>query len=206
MSVIFRRRQLGYSCKVQGSPLPGIELRIIAIGGNEVLQGGQEGEILVRGPTLMPHYVGMRREDSFDPDGWFHSGDIGFIDVNGYLHWTGRIKQMIKTGGANVSPSEIESAAASFGMLKLCRALGIPDHRLGEKIVLCAVLEEGADADETAIRSMLRDKLAAYKVPKSVLFFAIEDYPLTPSGKVKDAELRALAAARLGAHAEPHAT
>ena len=158
---------------------------------------GGEGEILVRGPTLMPHYTGMRREDSFDAEGFFHTGDTGFIDADGFLHWTGRIKNMVKTGGANVASGEVEAAATALGTLKLCRVIGMPDKRLGEMVVLCAVKEEGAATDEERVRGALREKLAAYKVPKRVLFFEIEDYPLTASGKVKDKELRELAAARL---------
>jgi acyl-CoA synthetase (AMP-forming)/AMP-acid ligase II len=181
-----------------GLPLPGIDIRIIAFESAESLPVGQEGEICVRGPTLMPHYVGMRREDSFDQEGFFHSGDTGFVDADGFLHWTGRIKNMVKTGGANVASGEVEGVAAALGTLKLCRVIGMPDPRLGEMVVLCAVREEGRQTDEATVRAALREKLAAYKVPKRVLFFEIDDYPLTASGKVKDKELRELAAARLG--------
>jgi acyl-CoA synthetase (AMP-forming)/AMP-acid ligase II len=180
-----------------GKPLPGIELRIVDVDGGRALEPGAEGEILVRGPTMMPHYVGMRREDSYDAEGFFHTGDIGFVDGEGYLHWTGRIKNMVKTGGANVASGEVEAAAAALGTLKLCRVIGMPDKRLGEMVVLCAVKEEGADTDEPSVRAALREKLAAYKVPRRVLFFAIDDYPLTASGKVKDKDLRELVAARM---------
>ena len=163
------------------------------------LEPGGEGEICVRGPTLMPHYVGMRREDSFDDEGFFHTGDTGFVDADGYLHWTGRIKNMVKTGGANVASGEVEAVAAALGTLKLCRVIGMPDRRLGEMVVLCAVKEEGRDTTEDEVRAAMREKLAAYKVPRRVLFFAIEDYPLTSTGKVKDQELRELAAAEMAA-------
>ncbi len=180
-----------------GRPLPGIELRIADFATGAVLEAGGEGEICVRGPTMMPHYVGMRREDSFDDEGFFHSGDTGFVDPEGYLHWTGRIKNMVKTGGANVASGEVEAVAAALGSLKLCRVIGMPDRRLGEMVVLCAVREDGSDISEDAVRAAMREKLAAYKVPRRVLFFAIEDYPLTASGKVRDADLRELAAARM---------
>jgi acyl-CoA synthetase (AMP-forming)/AMP-acid ligase II len=180
-----------------GLPLPGVELRIADITDGSPVGPGVEGEICARGAILMAHYAGMRREESFDPDGFFHTGDLGFVDEDGHLHWTGRIKDMIKTGGANVAPCEIEEAATAIGSLKLCRALGVPDSRLGEMIVLCAVRHDGADICEDRITAALRAKLAAYKVPRRVLFFAIEDYPLTASGKVKDKELQQLALARL---------
>ena len=180
-----------------GKPLPGIELRIIDVDDGTVAPVGAPGEILVRGATLMPHYVGARREDSFDAEGFFHTGDTGFVDADGYLHWTGRITSMIKTGGANVAAGEVEEAANALGSLKLCRAIGMPDKRLGEMVVLCAIREDGADIDEERVRAALRQTLAAYKVPRRVLFFATEDYPLTASGKVKDKELRELVAERL---------
>jgi fatty-acyl-CoA synthase len=180
-----------------GKPLPGIELRIIDFENGHLLDAGQEGEILVRGTTMMPHYAGSRREESYDDESYFHTGDTGFIDTDGFLHWTGRIKNMVKTGGANVSSGEVEAAATALGTLKLCRVIGMPDKRLGEMVLLCAVKEDGADVDEDQVRAALRVKLAAYKVPRRVLFFATEDYPLTASGKVKDKELRELAAARL---------
>jgi fatty-acyl-CoA synthase len=180
-----------------GKPLPGIELRIIDFENGHLLDAGQEGEILVRGTTMMPHYAGSRREESYDDESFFHTGDTGFIDSDGFLHWTGRIKNMVKTGGANVSSGEVEAAATALGTLKLCRVIGMPDKRLGEMVLLCAVKEDGADVDEDQVRAALRVKLAAYKVPRRVLFFATEDYPLTASGKVKDKELRELAAARL---------
>jgi acyl-CoA synthetase (AMP-forming)/AMP-acid ligase II len=180
-----------------GLPLPGVELRIASLTDGSKLGAGEEGEICARGPILMAQYVGMRREASFDPDGYFHTGDLGFIDEEGHLHWTGRVKDLIKTAGANVAPSEIEEAAAAIASLKLCRAIGVPDKRLGEMIVLCAVRQEGADVCEEGVTAALRTRLASYKVPRRVLFFAIEDYPLTASGKVRDKDLQQLAAARL---------
>jgi acyl-CoA synthetase (AMP-forming)/AMP-acid ligase II len=184
-----------------GLPLPGVELRIAAVEDGHPLGPNAVGEICARGPTLMPHYVGVSREDSFDADGFFHTGDLGFVDDEGHLHWTGRIKDMIKTGGANVAPSEIEEAAKALGSLKLCRAIGVADKRLGELVLLCAVREEGSAIGEEDVRSALRKRMAAYKVPRRVLFFKIEDYPLTASGKVRDDALRQLAAQRL--HAVP---
>lgn len=189
---------LAVARKNAGLPLPGVELRIACLEDGRPLPVGAEGEICARGPLMMSHYVGMRREDSFDADGFFHTGDRGFVDEGGYLHWTGRIKDMIKTAGANVAPSEIEQAAAAMGSLKLCRAIGMPDARLGEIVLLCAVREEGSEVGEDEIRANLRARLAGYKVPRRVLFFEIEDYPLTASGKVRDDDLRELVAARLG--------
>ena len=189
--------------KNSGRPLPGVQLRIVDFETGASLPAGGEGEICVRGPTMMERYVGFAREECFDADGFFHSGDTGFIDGEGYLHWTGRIKNMVKTGGANVASGEVEAAATALGTLKLCRVIGMPDRRLGEMVVLCAVKADGVETTEDEVRAAIRQRLAAYKTPKRVLFFSIEDYPLTASGKVKDKELRELVAARTAPSPEP---
>jgi fatty-acyl-CoA synthase len=179
-----------------GLPLPGMEVAIVNPDTGAMLGAGQAGEIVARGTMMMAHYLGMLREESFDAKGYFHTGDLGFIDPAGHLHWTGRLKDMIKTAGANVAPSEIEEAAGAIGAVSLCRALGVADQRLGEMIVLCVVPEEGGQLREEDVRHALRETLASYKVPRRVLFFAREDFPLTASGKVRDDVLRKLAAAR----------
>ena len=131
--------------------------------------------------------------------GYFHTGDGGFVDAEGYLHWTGRISTMIKTGGANVSPLEIEDTLASYAPLRLATVVGLPHPSLDEVVVLCAVRREvdAPPASEDEIRAYLRSKLAAYKVPKRVLFFDADELAYTGSQKVQLAPLRAKALERL---------
>ena len=88
--------------------MPGNELRIVDPDTGRILGPNEDGEFTVRGPTLMDHYVKVNREDCFDRDGFFHTGDIGFYDTDGFVHFTGRRTEMIKTAGANVSPAELE--------------------------------------------------------------------------------------------------
>jgi fatty-acyl-CoA synthase len=181
-----------------GRLLPGNELRIVDPDSGRVLGPGESGELAVRGPTLMEHYVGRTPGQCFDSDGFFRTGDAGWFDDAGYLHWTGRRSEMIKTGGANVSPAEIEVALRAFGPVKLARVLGRPDARLGELVVLCVILREGASATAEDIRSFLRDRLAPYKVPKEILFMSDGEVPMTASDtKVRDDELRRLVDERL---------
>jgi fatty-acyl-CoA synthase len=105
---------------------------------------------------------------------------------------------MIKTGGANVSPAEIEVQMRACPDVRLARVLGIPDERLEQIAVLCVELTEGADTDADSLRAFLRQRLAAYKVPKQVLIFEGGQIPLTASGtKVRDDELRRLVMTRL---------
>ena len=169
-----------------GRLLPGNEVRVV------------DGELLVKGPTLMQHYVGMTPEECFDDDGFFPTGDGGFVDDDGYLHWTGRRTEMIKTGGANVSPAELEVALRACQPVKLARVIGVPDPRLDQIVVVCVTLKDGAEATEDDIKAFLRERVASYKVPKRVLFFADGEIPMTGSDtKVRDAELMALVEGQL---------
>jgi acyl-CoA synthetase (AMP-forming)/AMP-acid ligase II len=186
-----------------GRLLPGYELRIVDPDTGAILGPNEDGEFAIRSPTLMDHYVKVNREDCFDADGFFHTGDAGFYDDDGYVHFTGRRTEMIKTGGANVSPAELEVQLRACEPVKLARVVGIPDPRLDQIVVLAVTLKEGADATEDEIRSFLRERVAAYKVPKQVLFFADGEIPMTRSEtKVRDPELLALVEARLKGKAE----
>lgn len=185
---------------------PGGRLRVVDPATGDSLGPGQDGELTVAGPTLMLHYVGRSPEECFDAAGFFHTGDAGHYDEEGYLHWTGRMTEMIKTAGANVSPAELEVQLRACPPVKLARVLGLPDPRLGQVVVLCAVLKEGASATEEEIRAFLAERVASYKVPRKVLFFADGEIPMTGSdNKVRDAELIELVQGRL-AQADPQST
>ena len=186
-----------------GTVLPGAVVRIVDPETGAVLGIGDEGEIAVGGATLMEHYLGKTRAQCFDAAGYFRSGDVGFLDARGCLHWTGRRSEMIKTGGANVSPAELEVQLRAYPPVKLARVLGIPDPRLEQLVVLCVVLKEGAVATAAELQDFLRARVSSYKVPKRVLFFADGEIPMTASAtKVKDAELRELVLARLHTNGE----
>lgn len=183
-----------------GALLPGVELRVVDWETGRPLGVGEEGELCVAGATLMLGYLGRPPEDCVDDDGFFHTGDAGHVAEDETVHWSGRRTEMIKTGGANVSPAEVEVALRACPPVKLSRVVGVPDARLDELVVACIVLREGEQATEDDVRSFLRDRLAAYKVPKHVLFFEADEMPMTSSeAKVRDDALLALVHARLGA-------
>lgn len=185
-----------------GRLLPGGRLRVVDPDTGTPLGAGGQGELTVAGPTLMEHYVGRRPEECFDSEGFFHTGDAGFYDEDGFVHWTGRMTEMIKTGGANVSPAELEVQLRACPPVKLARVIGVPDARLGQMVVLCAVLKDGARATEEDIRSFLAGRVASYKIPKRVLFFGEGEIPMTGSdNKVRDAELARLVDSRLAGEA-----
>lgn len=182
-----------------GVPLPGNTIRIIDPMSGRVLPRNEAGEIAVKGPTLMLGYLRVAAEEVFDAEGFFWTGDGGFVDSDGRLHWQGRLNDIIKTGGANVSPPEIDAVLAGCPGVKIAATVGIPHDTLGEMVVACIVPEPGATLDESDVRAFVAKRLSSYKVPRRVLFMQESDLALTGSNKVKLAPLRELAARRLAA-------
>jgi fatty-acyl-CoA synthase len=144
-------------------------------------------------------YLRVAVEDTFDETGFFRTGDSGFIDEQGRLHWLGRLNDIIKTGGANVSPLEIDAVLLDCPGVKIAATVGVPHDTLGEMVVACIVPQAGASVDESTVRAFLAKRLSSYKVPRRVLFVLESDLTLTGSNKVKTAPLRELASQRLAA-------
>lgn len=180
-----------------GIALPGMTIKIVDALTGTLTARGTRGEICVKGATLMLGYLGVRREETFDADGYFHTGDGGYLDETGRLYWEGRLTDIIKTGGANVSPLEVDAALIDHPGVKVTRTVGVAHPTLGEVVVACIVPHDGASPLAEEIRGFLRDRLASYKVPRHVLFFDDADIALTGSAKIKSSDLRELAEARL---------
>jgi acyl-CoA synthetase (AMP-forming)/AMP-acid ligase II len=181
-----------------GKILPEVQLKVIDPESGETVKHDVEGELLVRGPMLMRTYLGKTPAECFDAQGWFHTGDVGHLDVRGELHWTGRRTEMIRTGGAMVSPAEIEVQMRACADVRLARVIGMPDERLDQIAVMCVELTEGAQTSPQDLQAFLRERVAAYKVPKRVLIFEAGEIPLTASAtKVRDDALRELVSARM---------
>lgn len=189
-----------------GRPLPGTLVRIVDPEAGTELPQGEIGEIVVKGTTLMRGYYKVEPERCFDEDGFFHTGDAGFIDEEGYLRWIGRRDGLIKTGGANVSPVEIEEELMRWGRLGAFAVVGVPHPTLGEAVVLCATRRAGLEVEGEAVTAYLSSRLAAYKVPREVLFVAADALELTSSQqKVAAQSLRRLAASLLAEQVEDEA-
>ncbi len=182
-----------------GIPTPGSTVKIVDPMTGETMKLGERGEIAVKGPTLMLGYIGTPLDESLDADGFLRCGDGGYMDEGGRLYWEGRMNDIIKTGGANVSPIEIDAIVSRCPGVKATQTVGVPDELLGELVVGCIVPHEGADVSEASVQAYAKQKLASYKVPRRVLFFTEEELNLTGSAKVKTADLRKLVAERLAA-------
>jgi len=180
-----------------GYPLPGNTIRVVDPLSGIVQPRGQIGEIAVKGPTLMLGYLKTIPEEVFDADGFFRTGDGGFIDELGRLHWEGRLNDIIKTGGANVSPLEIDSVLAECPGVKLAKTVGVPHETLGEMVVACVVAQSGLVLEEGAIREFVARRLSSYKIPRRVLFLQESDLAFTGTNKVKTDALRKVAMGKL---------
>ncbi|MCB2072688.1 MAG: acyl--CoA ligase [Novosphingobium sp.] len=180
-----------------GIPTPGSTVKIVDPLTGETLPFGERGEIAVKGPTLMLGYVGIPLDETLDDEGFLCTNDGGWMDSEGRLFWEGRLNDIIKTGGANVSPIEIDDIISRCPGVKATQTVGVPDDLLGELVVGCIVPHEGADISEDSVKAYAREKLASYKVPRRVLFFTADELNLTGSAKIKTAELRERAAKRL---------
>ena len=182
-----------------GVPTAGSTIKIVDPMSGETMPIGERGEIALKGPTLMLGYIGIPLDKSLDDEGFLRTGDGGFIDAQGRLIWEGRLNDIIKTGGANVSPIEIDDTIRTMGGIKISQTVGVPDDLLGELVVACIVPLDGVSLSEEAIKAHAKQTLASYKVPRRVLFFAEHELKTTGTAKIKTADLRKLAAERLAA-------
>jgi fatty-acyl-CoA synthase len=182
-----------------GMALPGNTIKVVDPHSGRILKRREQGEIAVKGPTLMLGYLGLPPEKTFDPEGFYRSGDAGWIDEQDRLHFEGRLSTIIKTGGANVSPIEVDQILEAMRGVRIARCVGVPDDALGERVVACIVRGEGSLVTADEVRAHARAHLASYKVPREVLFLEGGDVELTGSSKIKPAELRALAMRKLAA-------
>jgi acyl-CoA synthetase (AMP-forming)/AMP-acid ligase II len=172
-----------------GKPYPGIEIEI-RDGEGCALPHGEVGEIVLRHGIIMKGYW-ARPEATAEAvrDGWFHSGDAGYFDADGYLYIHDRLKDMIVSGGENVYPAEVENAIFGHEAVADVAVIGIPDESWGEAVKAVVVVKPGAAADAAAIIAFARTRIAGFKVPKSIDF--VDALPRNPSGKVLRRELRA---------------
>lgn len=182
-----------------GGVLPGNTVKIVDPETGSTLRRGETGEIAVKGPTLMLGYIGIPNDQALDEAGFYRAGDGGYLDERGRLIFQGRINDIVKTGGANVSPVEVDWALASCPGIKVCKTTGVPHDTLGEMVVTLVAPQEGQALTEAEVIGFLKAKLASYKVPRRVIFVTAEDLNFTGTAKIKPAEARALAQRKMEA-------
>ncbi|CAA9416617.1 MAG: Long-chain-fatty-acid--CoA ligase [uncultured Rubrobacteraceae bacterium] len=177
-----------------GFPLPGTELSIVDEEGH-ALEPGDDGEIVLRGPQVFSGYWNLPEatEENFYPGGWFRTGDVGRVDPeDGYLTITGRLKEMIISGGLNIYPREVELVLEDHATVEGAAVVGVPSERWGEEVVAFVVPVGDDRVDEEDLSAHARENLSAYKCPKR--FFVVDELPRNEMGKVLKDELVRMAA------------
>jgi long-chain acyl-CoA synthetase len=179
-----------------GLPGPGVEIRIVdtdsaAEGQPRDCAQGEVGEIWIRSPQVMLGYWNMADETAkaITPDGWFRSGDAGYLDADGYLYIHDRVKDMIVSGGENVYPAEVENVLMGHPAIADVAVIGVPDDMWGETAKAVVVPAPGAEVTEQEIIDYARERLARFKCPTSVEW--VDMLPRNPSGKILKKDLRA---------------
>ena len=173
-----------------GKALPCTEMKIVSVLDGETVPVGEQGEVCARGYAVMKGYDAELEATAraIDKQGWLHTGDIGVMREDGYIHLTGRAKDMIIRGGENVYPREIEEFLYTHPAVAEVQVVGIPDERLGEIVVAWVRLKAGESASEEEIRKFCTGKIAYFKIPQYVRF--VEQFPMTVTGKIQKYRIR----------------
>ena len=185
------------SCEASGYPAPGYEIRVVDPASGRDQPTGAPGEILVRGYTLMLGYHDEPEATAaaIDADGWMHTGDMGLLRPDGHLRFMGRYKDMLKIGGENVDPMEVEAYLMSHPGIDSAAVVSYPDARLSEVGVAFVRRAPGRTLTEDDVLAHCRGRIASFKIPRHVLF--VDDFPMTSSGKIQKVRLREEALRRL---------
>jgi fatty-acyl-CoA synthase len=181
-----------------GLPLPGLELRIVDPETDQVCPAGETGEICVNGWSLCLGYIDD--PSPIDSDGFLRTGDLGALSPAGALTLKGRLKEMIKTGGENVAPADVEGFLQRVPGVEAAAVVGVPDQRWGEMVVALVEFAPGSELPAEELRRACKETLAGYKVPKHFLVVDGSDWPLMAAGKLDRGALTALATERLQSH------
>lgn len=173
-----------------GMPLPGVEVRVVNSETEDVLPIGDIGDVQLRGPNVFKGYWKQpdKTSASFSADGWFRTGDLGYLEADGYLTLCGRSKDLIISGGLNIYPPEVERVIMEHPAVNACAVIGCPDAEWGERVTAVVVLHPTESVSGDELMRFCREKLAPYKSPKSIIFR--DDLPRNAMGKVQKAELR----------------
>jgi long-chain acyl-CoA synthetase len=171
-----------------GQAMNGVELRVVDGAGREVATG-DVGEVVCRSPQVMLGYWNQSEATNRAiRNGWFHTGDAGYLDKDGYLYIYDRVKDMIISGGENIYPAEVENALFSHPAVADVAVIGVPDEKWGEAVKAFVVKKPGTEVSAEDLIIFARERIAGYKVPRSIDF--VDTLPRNPTGKILKRELR----------------
>lgn len=179
-----------------------LEIKIINPETKAILPRGESGELCTRGYSVMLKYWNSPQATAqvIDEQRWMHSGDLAMMDEDGYIHISGRIKDLIIRGGENISPKEIEDFLYTYEGVMDAQVIGVPSKKFGEEVMAWIKPNEGVTLTEEELRNFCKDRIAHYKVPRYWKF--VNEFPMTISGKIRKVEMREIAAEELGLQLE----
>jgi len=168
-----------------------MKLRVVDPASGDELPAGQVGELRVKGHVTPGYYRDAEQtRAAFDAEGYFATGDLGLLGGDGRVRFQGRLKELIKTAGANVAPLEVEAVLLTHPAVKQAYVVGVPDRDRGEVGVAAIELRDGATATGESLTAFCRERLASYKVPARIVFRTAAEFPRTATGKVQKPRLR----------------
>jgi fatty-acyl-CoA synthase len=187
--------------EASGYPMDGVEIEIRDSETGALVDDGSPGQLFIRSYTVMRGYWANPEATAaaIDGDGWLDTGDMAAMRSDGHVVFMGRYKDMLKVGGENMSPAEVEGYLLEVAGVAEVAVVAFPDERLGEVPVAYVVRSKDATDElvsEDSLIAPLRGRIASYKIPRAVIF--VDEMPMTPSGKIRKIELRARAIADLG--------
>ncbi len=192
-SVIDAHEPLEVRLTSVGQPLPDVTVRICHMETGEDLPTGEVGEIRIKGPMFLAYFRDEQKtRESFDADGYFLTGDLGMLDEKGRIYYRGRLKEMIKSGGINIAPVEVEEALMRYPGVRTAYVIGIPHPVLDEALAAIILPEAGARLTPDELKKHCQREVAAYKVPSVFHFTTVEALPLTTTGKLQKMKLHTL--------------
>ena len=179
-----------------------LEIKIINPETKAIVPRGENGELCTRGYSVMLKYWNSPQATAqvIDEQRWMHSGDLAMMDEDGYIHISGRIKDLIIRGGENISPKEIEDFLYTYEGVMDAQVIGVPSKKFGEEAMAWIKPNEGVTLTEEELRNFCKDRIAHYKVPRYWKF--VNEFPMTISGKIRKVEMREIAAEELGLQLE----
>jgi fatty-acyl-CoA synthase len=186
-----------------GRPLPGTEVRVVDPDTGEDVPTGAPGEIRVRSFGLFGGYANdvAKTEAAFDAGGWYRTGDRGALDGEGRLSFLGRLKEMLKVGGENVAPAEIEAVLSAHPAVKLVQVVGVPDPRLEEVPAAFVEMKAGTSVTQQELIEYCRERIARFKLPRHVRF--VTEWPMSAT-KIQKGPLRERLVAELAKPLDRH--
>jgi acyl-CoA synthetase (AMP-forming)/AMP-acid ligase II len=177
-------REAGYKLGSLGMPVPNTEVMIVDTDSGKAVARGETGEIWIRGPQIMKGYLGRpdATAESIDTEGWYHSGDIGYVDEDGYFFAVDRLKELIKYKGMQVAPAELEALLVTHAAIGDAAVIPVPDEEAGELPKAYIVVRAGQELDAETVMEFVAEQVAPHKRIRQVEF--VEQIPKSASGKI----------------------